>query len=106
MKIMYIDNPERILSPLLDAVKIKRPHLWESGDWLLHHNNVPAHALNLVQQYLASIVQIIPCDFWLFPILNMPLKGHRFDDIQTIKTNLTNTLKAILKSEYQNYFEK
>ena len=45
------------------------------GDWLLHHNNAPAHSSNLVQQFLSkhSIAllrqppyspDIVPCDFW------------------------------------------
>ncbi|CAH2108037.1 unnamed protein product [Euphydryas editha] len=69
----------------------KRPQLWETGDWLLHHDNAPAHASNIVQQYLLkhSVAQlrqppyssdIALCDFWLFPRLKMPLKGHQFDN--------------------------
>ncbi|GFT43122.1 histone-lysine n-methyltransferase setmar-like protein [Trichonephila clavipes] len=95
----------------------KRPQLWESGDWLLHHDNAPAHTSNLVQQYLSkhSIVQlrqppyspdIAPCDFWLFPRLKMPLKGHRFDNKQTVETNATNALKAISKTDFQECFNK
>ena len=50
-----------------------------NGDWQLHHDNVPAHASRLMQSFLAKhpIAQVIqphyspdlvPCDFWLFPI--------------------------------------
>ncbi|GFV81724.1 histone-lysine n-methyltransferase setmar-like protein [Trichonephila clavipes] len=76
-----------------------------------------AHTLNFVQQYLSkhSIVQlrqppyspdIAPCDFWLFPRLKMPLKGHRFDNKQTVETNATNALKAISKTDFQECFNK
>ena len=56
------------------------------GDWLLHHDNAPAYKSNLRQQLLPKhkIVQlrqppyspdIAPCDFWMFPKLEMALKG-------------------------------
>jgi hypothetical protein len=34
-----------------DAVRRKRPQLWESGDWQLHHDNPPTHSLALVQAF-------------------------------------------------------
>lgn len=106
-----------ILKRLRDAVRRKRPHLWSSGDWLLHHDNAPAHKSNLVQQFLAKhkISQlrqppyspdIAPCDFWLFPVMKKPLKGHRFDDKQTVEANATKALKAIPKTDFQECFEK
>ena len=87
------------------------------GDWLLHHNNAPAHSSNLVQQFLSkdSIAllrqplyspDIAPCDFWLFPKLKKSLKGQRFDDKTTVENNATSVLKAIPKSEFQDCFEK
>ncbi|GFU67918.1 histone-lysine n-methyltransferase setmar-like protein [Trichonephila clavipes] len=49
-----------VLKRLRNAIRRKRPQLWESGDWLLHHDNAPAHTSNLVQQYLSkhSIAQL------------------------------------------------
>ena len=102
------------LCPLRYAVSRKRPRFWSSGDWLLHHDNAPAHSSNLVQQFLAKhkIVQlrqpsyspdITPCDFWMFPKLKMALKGKRFDDIETIQSNATHELKAIPKSHLVYY---
>ena len=87
------------------------------GDWLLHHDNAPAHSSNLVQQFLSkhSIAllrqppyspDIALCDFWLFPKLKKPLKGQRFDDKTTVGNNATSVLKAIPKSEFQDCFEK
>ena len=59
----------------------KALQLLATGGWQLHHNNVPTHALHLVQSFLAKhqITQVtqcpyspdlMPCDFWLFPKLN------------------------------------
>lgn len=106
-----------ILKRLRDAISRKRPHFWQSGDWLLHHDNAPAHSSNLVQQYLSKhgVAQlrqppyspdIAPCDFWLFPRLKMPLKGHRFDDKETVETNATHALKAIPKTDFQECCKK
>ena len=51
-----------VLKRLRYAVRRKRPCFWSSGDWLLHHDNAPAHSSNLVQQFLAKhkIVQLSP----------------------------------------------
>ena len=71
----------------------RRPQLWATGDWQLHHDNTPTHASCLVQSFVAKnqITQVTqppynpdlaPCDFWLFPKLKSPLKGKRFSDHQ------------------------
>ena len=46
----YVD----VLKRLRDAVRRNRLRFWSSGDWLLHHDNAPAHSSNLVQQFLAK----------------------------------------------------
>jgi len=43
-----------VLKRLRDAVRRKRPKLWRSGEWLLHHNNAPAHTALSVQQFLTK----------------------------------------------------
>ena len=83
-----------------------RPQLWATGDWQLHHNNIPPHALHLVQSCLAKhqITQVtrppyspdlVPCDFWLFPKLKSPLKKKRFQTIDEIQENTMGQLMAI-----------
>jgi hypothetical protein len=32
-----------ILRSLRENAQRKRPNLWHNNNWLLHHNNVPAH---------------------------------------------------------------
>jgi hypothetical protein len=32
----------------------KRPEMWRSGDWFLHHGNAPAHTALSVQQFFAK----------------------------------------------------
>ena len=112
----YKEYYVEVLKRLRDAVRRKRPRFWSSGDWLLHHDNAPAHSSNFVQQFLAKrkIVQlrqppyspdIAPCDYWMFPKLKMALKGKRFDDIETIQSNATRELKAISKSAFEDCFK-
>jgi transposase len=36
------------------AVRRKRPDLWASHNWQLHHNNAPAHSPHLIQGFLAK----------------------------------------------------
>ena len=44
-----------VLKRLRDSVrKKKRPEMWSSGDWSLHHDNAPAHTALSVQQFLAK----------------------------------------------------
>ena len=67
-----------VLRRLRGAVLRKRPALWATQDWHLHHGNAPAHSSHLIQEFLAKhgITQVrqasyspgmAPCDFWLFP---------------------------------------
>jgi len=43
-----------VLRRLRESVRRKRPEKWRDGDWILHHDNVPAHTSHLVQQFLAK----------------------------------------------------
>ena len=36
-----------VLRRLRDSVRLKRPEKWRNGDWILHHDNRPAHTLHL-----------------------------------------------------------
>jgi len=67
----------------------------ERGDQL-HHDNTPVHSTALVPAFLAKhhiipvyqplySTDLAPCDFWLFPKLNSPLKGRRFVNVTVIQ---------------------
>jgi len=89
---------------LRESVRRKRPEKWRDGDWILHHDNAPAHTSHLVQQFLAKhgtaqlqqppySPDFAPCDFFLFPSLKKVLKGHRFEATEDIKRKSTKTLR-------------
>jgi len=42
------------LKRLRDVVRRKGPELWRSGEWLLHHDNAPAHTALGVRQFLTK----------------------------------------------------
>ena len=106
-----------VLRRLRDAVQRKRPLKWASGNWLLHHDNAPAHTSHLVQAFLAKhqISQInqppyspdlAPCDFFAFPKLKKALKGRRFEDVDVTKQNATAELLAIQDQDFRNCFQQ
>ena len=45
---------QEILARLRDAVRRKRPELWENQTWMLNHDNAPADASLLIGSYLAK----------------------------------------------------
>ena len=65
--------------------------------WLLlpdQKEHSAAVADDLIQT-TASEPDPAPCDLWLFPKLNSPLKGKRFQTVDEIQENMTGQLMAI-----------
>ncbi|CAD7002724.1 unnamed protein product [Ceratitis capitata] len=44
----------QVMRNLGEAIRQKRPNLWENKNWLLHHDNAPAHTSLLVRDFLAK----------------------------------------------------
>ncbi|KAG5323782.1 MOS1T transposase, partial [Pseudoatta argentina] len=91
-------------------------NLWKNKNWLLHHDNAPAHTSLLVREFVAKnntlmISQppyspdLAPCDFFLFPKLKRPMKGRRYDTIEEIKTASKEELNKITKKDFLKCFE-
>ena len=108
---------QEVLARLRDAVRRKRPEMWENHTWMLHHNNAPGHASLLICSYLAkhptSIVLHPPCspdlapaDFFLFPKLKTTLKECHFKTIKEIQENAIKELCAITESAFQKEFHQ
>ena len=84
----------------------RRPQLWATGDYKLHHDNTSTHASRLMQRFLVKhqITQVnqppyspdlVLCNFWLFLKLKSPWKGKRFQIIDEIQENTMGQLMAI-----------
>ena len=84
----------------------RRPQLWVSGDGHLHHDNAPAHASCLVHKFLEKhqtthvtqlyySLDLVLCNFWLFPKPKSSLKGKRFQTVHEIQENMMGQLMVI-----------
>jgi len=96
-------------------VLIKKPELWPN-DWILHHDNAPAHKALSVKQFLAqkSITEmehsfcspgLIPKDLWMFIKIKPAVKNEDFRIVKTSKKIVTTALKAIPQQDFQKYFQ-
>ncbi|UYV66451.1 hypothetical protein LAZ67_4001721 [Cordylochernes scorpioides] len=96
----------QVMRNFREAIRQKRPDLWKNKNWLLHHDNAPAHTSLLVRDFLAKNNTLMmpqppyspdlpPCDFFLFPKLKRPMKGRRYATLDEIKTASKEELKKI-----------
>jgi hypothetical protein len=101
---------KEVLLRLWEKVRRQRSQVFQSGRWLLHHDNAPARTALSIQEFLAEkkipVVphppyssDLAPCDFFLFPRMKMKLKGRRFDDADTIKMNTTRELNMLSRED-------
>ncbi|UYV61861.1 hypothetical protein LAZ67_1006871 [Cordylochernes scorpioides] len=101
---------------LREAIRQKCLDLWENKNWLLHHDNAPAHTSLLVRDFLAKnntlmmpqppySPDLAPCDFFLFPKLKRPMKGRRYATFDEIKTASKEELKKKKKKDFLKCFE-
>jgi len=71
---------EEVLKRLLQRIHRVRPELHRAGQWMLLHDNAPAHCVIRVHQFLAQCCvpvlnhplyspYLAPADFFLFPRL-------------------------------------
>ncbi|UYV83543.1 TTC21B [Cordylochernes scorpioides] len=106
----------QVMRNLREAIRQKRPELWKNKNWLLHHDNAPAHTSLLVRDLLAKnntlmmpqppySPDLAPCDFFLFPKLKRPMKGRCYATLDEIKTTSKEELKKIFKNDFLKCFE-
>ncbi|UYV72414.1 hypothetical protein LAZ67_9003006 [Cordylochernes scorpioides] len=106
----------QVMCNLSEAIRQKHPDLWKNKNWLLHHDNAPAHTLLLVRDFLAKnntlmmpqppySPDLAPCDFFLFPKLKRPINGRCYATLDEIKTASKEELKKILKNDFLKCFE-
>jgi len=70
---------------------------------LILRDHFAKNSTHIIPQPLYS-PDLASCDFWLFPKFERPLRGHRFDTIEEIKTE---SLRAIEghSENFNNCFE-
>jgi hypothetical protein len=110
--VFYLQVPKR----LHDAVRRKRPELWQSGEWWLHHDNAPAHKALSVNQFLTknSMIQLLhqpyssdlaPYDFCYSPN-EKSAQRKTFCGRGRGEEKTTEALKCINLQEFQDCFDK
>lgn len=106
-----------ILRRLRQSIRRKRPDFWQNKNWLLLHDNAPAHRSVLVQSELAkqSITvlphppyspDLAPCDFFIFSRMKNQLRGRRFCSAEEVKTAATQALRSIPENAFQDCFQQ
>jgi transposase len=107
----------KVLRRLHDVVQRTGPEIWTVGSWVLHHNNAPAHTSLSIRQFLAkhSIHTLsqrpyspdlsFP-EFFLFPKVRITLKERRFETVEDDIVNVTNDLKMIPQTSFNQCFQK
>ena len=104
-----------VLQHLRNAVRRHCPEKWHAGNWILHHDNAPAHSAVTTNEFLAKhnilslphppySPDLAPCDFFFFLPLKKTMKGCRFHDVEEIQANAMRQMRAITKSDYQRCF--
>jgi len=96
-------------------VRCKWPEISKNGDWLLHHDNVPAHTSHVVREFLTNnnmtIVpytayspDLAPCDFYVFPKMKLRVKGQHFVSIEEIQAQSQLVLNTLTLVDFKNCF--
>ena len=89
-----------VLNRLLQRIRQVQPALHRTGKWMLLHDNVPAHSVIRMCQFLAQKMvavldhppyspDLVPADFFLFPHLKVAIKGACFVVLNAIKVHVT-----------------
>ena len=95
----------------------KQPEIWKNGDWLLHHDNAPAHTSLLVREFLtknnmstvphlAYSPDLAPCGFCVFPKIKLQLKGQHFISIEEIQAKSQQVLNTPRPADFNECFQK
>ena len=88
-----------ILARLREAIRRKRPKLWEQNSFQLLHDNAPAHTATptfaamvetsmKVLQHPPYSPDLVPADFWFFPYLKAQIRGKIFRSIPDLQDTL------------------
>ena len=107
---------QQVLIRLHDRVERSRRALWNDKSSLLHHGNAPAHNAVSVRQlgqktnaalhHLPCSPDLVPRDFWLFPMLTILVKGTHFSSSEEIKASVTKELKILKEEEFSKCFRR
>lgn len=112
---VYIES----IHQMREAVRRKCPALWASCNFYLLQDNASPHTSNETLAFLFEVdmaeylwphpqysPDLSPCNFWAFPLLKAKICGHRFNNLEDVKTTVRRTLRAIPLADLQDCFDK
>jgi len=90
--------------------------VWKNRDWLLHHDNAPAHTSLVVREFLtknntttvphpAYSPDLAPCDIYMFPKMKLQLKGQRFVSTEEIQAESQQVLNTLMPADFSECFK-
>jgi transposase len=106
-----------VLRSLREIVRQKGLELWRNHNWLLHHDNTPAHTSLKTTEFVTNnnivivphppySLDLAPCDFALFPKLKSEsLKGRRFEIVSGIQRESQALLNSIKENDFHGTSE-
>jgi len=88
-----------------------------ADDWMLHHDNVPAHTALSIREFLVKknipvlphppySPDLAPCDFYLFCKLKSKLKGHHFGMVENIQKVVTDELCTLTENDFRYCYDQ
>jgi len=91
--------------------RVQRVRTNIADDWVLHHDNAPAHTMLSIREFLAKKnIPVLPhppyspdpapCDFYFFCKLKLKLKGHHFRTMENIQKVLTDELHTLTENDF------
>ena len=97
--------------------RIQRVQRDIADDWVLHHDNAPAHTALSFREFLAEknipvlphppySPDLAPCDFFLFSKLTLKLKGHHFGAMGNIHKIETDKLHTLTENDFQYCYDQ
>ncbi len=103
------------LRNMREAMRRKRPLLWQSRDFHLLQDNTSPHTSDNTNNYLLSVSQsvwqhpryspdLLPCNFWAFPALKARIKGHVFQNLDDLQTTVCRELCALPAADFVKCF--
>jgi hypothetical protein len=99
-----------ILSRLHNSIRRKRSELCRKKNWLLLHDNAPAHLSVLVQEELAKhpplSPDLAPCDFFFFSRLKEKLRRYRFLSTEEIVTATREAVRGVPANVFHQCFQQ
>jgi len=106
-----------VLRRLRENVRRKRPEMWKNGNLLLHHDNAPAHTSLVVREFLtknnvttvphpAYSPDLAPCDFYVFSISKLRLKGRCLASIEEVQAESQQILNMLTPGDFNECFQK